>query len=63
MRMMQRNSVGMMAVYEQDPTADSAGTRALVFETPRECVRIEQFPEQWHLLSDDALAALRRTSS
>ena len=61
MRVMQRKSVGLVAVYEQDPVASQAGTRTLVFESPKACVRLSQFPEQWQLLSDDELAALRRS--
>lgn len=63
MRVMQRKSVGIVAVYEQDPTVASAGTRTLVFETPQSCVRLAQFPEEWQRLSDDELAAIRRANS
>jgi len=63
MRVMQRKSVGIMAVYEQDPVAAQAGTRTLVFESASVCTRLSQFPEQWQLLSDDELAALRRSAS
>ena len=55
-------SCGLVAVYEQDPVAAQAGTRTLVFESPSVCVRLSQFPEQWQLLSDDELAALRRSA-
>ena len=63
MRIMQRKSSGVTAVYEQDPVAADAGTRTLVFETPTACVRVSNFPAQWQLLSDDELAALRKIGS
>lgn len=63
MRVMHRQSVGIVAVYEQDPTGASAGTRTLVFETPKSCVRLEQFPVEWQRLTDDELAAIRRANS
>ena len=63
MRVMRRQSAGIVAVYEQDPVASQAGTRTLVFESASACTRLTQFPEQWQLLSDDELAALRRSAS
>lgn len=60
MRVMQRKSVGMMAVYEQDPVAQDAGCRMLVFECPTGSKRTSEFPTEWHRLTDDELAALRR---
>lgn len=60
MRMMHRKSQGLVAVYEQDPTAAEAGTRKLVFESLTSCTRIENFPSEWHRLSDEELAAIRR---
>jgi hypothetical protein len=61
MRVMQRKSVGMMAVYEQDAPAGSS--RTLVFESPTLCVRVEHYPKEWQRLSDDELATLRRAAS
>lgn len=64
MRMMHRKSTGMTAVYEQDPTAQDAGARTLVFESVvAGTTRVAQFPENWSRLSDDELAALRRAAS
>ena len=60
MRMMHRKSQGLVAVYEQDPTAAEAGTRRLVFESLTSCTRVDSFPSEWQRLSDDELAALRR---
>lgn len=59
MRVMHRKSQGIVAVYEQDPTVVDAG-RTLIFETPAQCTRIEQFPAQWQLLSDEELIKLQR---
>jgi hypothetical protein len=59
MRVLQRKSQGIVAVYEQDPTAADAGKRSLVFETPRKCTRVTQFPETWQRLSDDELVELQ----
>ena len=47
MRVMHRKSVGIMAVYEQDPVAAEAGTRMLVFESPSRCTRVANFPAEW----------------
>jgi hypothetical protein len=59
MRMMHRKSQGLVAVYEQDPTADEAGTRRLVFESLKSCTRLDKFPADWQRLTDEELAALR----
>jgi len=63
MRLMRRQSVGMVAVYEQDPTAQEAGTRALVFEMIGGCKRVVEFPADWQRLSDDELSAIRRSAN
>lgn len=60
MRVMQRKSQGIVAVYEQDPTVADAGKRSLVFETPKACTRVTHFPESWQRLSDDELIALQK---
>ena len=60
MRVMHRKSQGIVAVYEQDPTVDEAGSRTLVFETPKVCTRLAQFPAHWQLLSDEELIKLQR---
>ena len=62
MRMMHRKSQGLVAVYEQDPTADQAGKRALVFESLVSSTRLENFPSEWHRLTDDELTELGRSS-
>lgn len=61
MRIMQRKSVGMVAVYEQDPVA--GGARALVFESPSFTTRVENYPSEWQRLTDDELTRLRREAS
>lgn len=63
MRIMQRKSVGMVAVYEQDPTAVNAGARMLVFESPTFCTRLADYPAEWQRMTDDELSALRRAAS
>lgn len=63
MRMMNRKSTGVTAVYEQDPISVEAGSRTLVFESVAGCTRVQQFPPDWQRLSDDELAALRRAAS
>jgi len=62
MRVMQRKSVGMVAVYEQDPVAPRAGTRTLVFETLKGKVQTSDFPADWQRLSDDELAKIRKAA-
>ena len=63
MRIMQRKSVGVVAVYEQDPIATEAGARTLVFETPAGCVRATDFPAEWQRLTDEELTLIRRAAS
>jgi len=63
MRVMHRKSVGVMAVYEQDPTVAESGTRMLVFESPSLCTRVADFPAEWQRLSDEELVAIRRASA
>ena len=63
MRVMHRKSVGVMAVYEQDPIAADAGMRMLVFESPSLCTRVVNFPAEWQRLSDEELVAIRRASA
>lgn len=62
MRVLHRKSQGIVAVYEQDPTADEAGARTLVFESPARCVRLSHFPAEWQRLSDDELVAIQRAA-
>lgn len=63
MRMMNRRSTGVTAVYEQDPTAQDAGARTLIFESVSGATRVTKFPQDWQRLSDDELSALRRAAS
>jgi hypothetical protein len=48
----------MMAVYEMDPV-HPGDPRALVFEAPDSWIRVDEFPGDWHRLSDDELLSLR----
>lgn len=50
---------GMVVVYEQEVTTLDSGPRQLVFEAQGSTVRLEEFPEDWRRLDDDALLALR----
>lgn len=61
MRIMQRKSVGTVAVYEQD--APSGAVRRLVFESPTFTIPVEHYPAEWQRLSDDDLSRLRRAAS
>ena len=66
MRIMQRRSVGMVAVFEQDPAVGAAGTaatRALVFESPTFTTRVVNYPAEWQRMTDDELSQLRRAAS
>ena len=63
LRVMHRKSSGIVMVYEQDATAAEAGARTLVFESPTSRAQVERFPAEWHRLSDDELAALRKAAS
>jgi hypothetical protein len=58
MRVMHRTSVGIVAVYEQDP-ASTDGKRALVFESSKVCTRVVEFPDEWQQLTDEELTAIR----
>jgi hypothetical protein len=61
MRVMQRKSVGMVAVYEQDPP--TGGERVLVFESPMFTTKVAHFPAEWQRLTDDELSNLRRAAN
>lgn len=61
-RLVQRKSVGIMAVYEADPSDTGTDQRALVFEWGTMRTRATEFPDQWQQLSDDELAAIRRNT-
>jgi hypothetical protein len=63
MRIMQRKSVGMVAVFEQDPVAGNAGSRVLVFESPTFTTRVTDYPAEWQRMTDDELSQLRRAAS
>lgn len=59
MRVLMDSLNGMIVIYEQDSTSLESGPRTLVFESTSGTIRLEQFPEEWRRMSDDALLALR----
>ena len=59
MRVVMDRLNGMVIVYEQDATSIEGGPRNLVFESTSGVIRLDQFPEEWRRMSDDALLALR----
>jgi len=61
-RLVQRKSIGMMAVYEADPAETGSDARSLVFEWGTMRTRTTEFPDQWQTLSDDELADIRRAT-
>ena len=63
MRVMQRKSVGMVAVYEQELPAPETAGRVLVFEARTGKTQVASFPPDWPKLSDDELATIRRAAS
>lgn len=63
MRLMQRKSQGLVAVYEQDPETPDTDARALVFESRAHKVQVTPVPTEWQRLSDDDLVALQRAAS
>lgn len=63
MRLMQRKSQGLVAVYEQDPETSGDAVPHLVFESRAQCTQVSQFPKEWHRLSDDELVAIQRHSA
>ena len=56
MRVIQ-NGRELIAVYVVEP-AQLGQPRALVFETPRVCTRLTDFPDDWNRLSQNDLLAL-----
>lgn len=62
MRLMQRKSQGLVAVYEQDPETPDTSERTLVFESRSHKVAVSHFPPEWQRLSDDELVAIQRES-
>ncbi len=50
---------GMVVVYEQEATTVEDGPRSLVFETMSGVVKLDEFPENWRRMGDEALLALR----
>lgn len=57
MRVIQ-NGQQMLAVYEMDPVHPGE-PRSLVFEAPDSWIRVDEFPGDWHRMSDDELLSLR----
>ena len=59
MRVVMDRLNGMVIVYEQDATSIDGGPRNLVFESTSGVIRLDQYPEDWRRMSEDALLALR----
>jgi hypothetical protein len=57
LRVFQWKSLGMIAVYEQDPLPGES-ERELVFETVRGTVKLSGYPDDWQRMSDEQLMAL-----
>ena len=50
---------GMIVVYEQEAAGIEGGPRNLVFESMSGVIKLDEFPENWRRLGDEALLALR----
>jgi hypothetical protein len=59
MRVVMDRLNGMVIVYEQDATSIEGGPRNLVFESTSGVIRLDQYPDEWRRMGDDALLALR----
>jgi hypothetical protein len=59
MRVLMDKLTGMVVVYEQETSGIEAGPRRLVFESPMVIIKVDEYPEHWRRMSDEALLALR----
>jgi hypothetical protein len=50
---------GMIVVYEQEASGVEGAPRNLVFESMTGVFKLEEFPEHWRGMGDEALLALR----
>ena len=63
MRVLTDNFTGMVVVYEQESTGVDSGPRRLVFESAMVIIKIDDYPEHWRRMGDEALLALRYPNS
>jgi hypothetical protein len=59
MRLIRNQQLGMVLVYELEPSVADAGPRTLVFESGKWSMRLEHYPAEWRRLPDDQLLAMR----
>jgi hypothetical protein len=58
MKMIRDPVLGMVIVYELDPSKGESGPPTLVFETQGTKVRLETFPADWRRMDEKELIAL-----
>lgn len=63
MRVLMDNFTGMVVVYEQEATGVESGPRRLVFESAMVIIKLDDYPEHWRRMGDEALLALRYPNS
>jgi hypothetical protein len=59
MRLIRHQQLGMVLVYELEPSVADAGPRSLVFESGQWSMRLEHYPAEWRRLPDEELLAMR----
>jgi hypothetical protein len=59
MRLIRDTHLGMVLVYELEPSVVDSGPRHLVFEATTWASRLEKYPAEWRRLPNDELLALR----
>lgn len=59
MRLIRNEQLGMVLVYELEPSVADAGPRSLVFESGQWSMRLEHYPAEWRRLPDDELLKMR----
>jgi hypothetical protein len=59
MRLIRDAHLGMVLVYELEPSVVDSGPRHLVFEATTWASRLEKYPAEWRRLPNDELLALR----
>ena len=61
-RVLMDNFTGMVVAYEQEATGPD-GPRRLVFESAAVIIKVDNYPEHWRRMGDEALLALRYPNS
>ena len=59
MRMIKDERDEVVLVYETEPSKTNPAPSALVFESRKECSRLERYPSEWRRLTPTELLALR----